>query len=349
MITKKIIITGADGQDGKNLISWLLGNTKSDEYEILGTTFGPLSNRAKELAENQRVKFRTLNLERTDSITELIQDERPDYFINLGGRSSPRWSWENPQETIDVNGRAVISILEAIRFYKKDCRFFSAGSSEELSPYPSPYSLSKTLAKCAVVAYRSTFSLYAVHGTLFNHTSPESNPNFVVPKISSGVARIFNSLKRFEEFHPIQIDNIHSERDWSDSRDIVSGIWAMLNQNPGEVKDYHLCSGNKVSIKTIIEKCFRSVGMAGEWKADGYYIPSFLSKAMSLKSNCLVISNVEVNPPLPPSDGDRESALKGLGWSTRIPLDITLESMVNFYLKNEKSLPTNSAHNEILT
>lgn len=284
---------------------------------------------------------------------------RPDYFINLAGVSEPHSSWIQPNNAMVVNTLAVITMLESIKNQVPNCRFFSAGSSLEMGSTTfhrpeSPYALSKVAAGMATRLYRKTYGLYATHGTLFNHTSPRSKESFVVCKITKGVARIFKSFRELKEFEPIELHgDIYSTRDWSDSREIVRGIWATLNQDENNpmlkdksqtdlaksIQDYELCSGKHFCIKDIVEIAFKSVGLFGVWKEDGFYMPDFLSKGCNLKSDCYVKIDPKMNHTAShPIYGDKMKALIELSWQTEIPFDKTIANMVESFLTDEEAV-----------
>ena len=168
-----------------------------------------------------------------------------------------------PLQVFDVNTLGVIRCLEAIRKFKPECRFYSAGSSEEFGDvdytpqdikHPikprSPYGASKAAARHIVKVYRESYNLFAIHSILFNHEGVKRGEEFVTRKITKGVARIKNSLDKGEKFEPLQLGNVNSRRDWSDSEDFVKGVWAMLNQS--EPNEYVLSSNETHSVKEIV-------------------------------------------------------------------------------------------------
>ena len=114
------------------------------------------------------------------SINNVFSNIHPDYCINLAAQSFVAESWNTPIQTFNVNALGVMRLLEAIRTYTSDCRFYSAGSSEEFGDisytpqdlkHPlkprSPYGASKCAARHIVKVYRESYNLFAVHATLF--------------------------------------------------------------------------------------------------------------------------------------------------------------------------------------
>jgi GDPmannose 4,6-dehydratase len=259
----KIIITGILGQDGANMAEYLLQNTNAKIFGMMRRSANPNYINCKSFEKNSRFEFVYGDLTDSVSIDNLVREIQPDFFINFGAQSFVGCSWDIPLQTFDVNATGVVRCLEAIRRFKPECRFYSAGSSEEFgdvaySPqdinHPlrprSPYGASKASARHVVKVYRDSYKLYAVHGILFNHEGTKRGEEFVTRKISKGVARIHNAIKNKQIFEPINLGNLDSKRDWSDSEDFIDGVWKMLNQK--QPKDYVLSSNETHSIREFI-------------------------------------------------------------------------------------------------
>jgi len=246
---------------------------------------------------------------------------------------------------MNVNALGVLRCLEAIRKFKPDCRFYSAGSSEEwgnvdYSPqdinHPikprSPYGASKAAARHLVKVYRESYNMYAVHGILFNHEGTKRGEEFVTRKISKGVARIKDALDSmiFEEEapDPIELGNLDAKRDWSDSRDFIEGVWLMLNQD--SPKDYILSSGEAHSIRDFIEKAFAVAGIKGSWYGEGLDEVFVDGNQVLVRINPEFYRPAEVDLLL----GDSTPIREELGWEPKISFDKLVESMVLYDIEN---------------
>jgi GDPmannose 4,6-dehydratase len=241
--------------------------------------------------------------------------------------------------------------LEAVRRFQPNCRFYSAGSSEEFGDvqycpqdlsHPlrprSPYGASKCAAGHLIKVYRDSYDLYAVHGILFNHEGTKRGEEFVTRKITKGVARITHKIKSVDnwrgrhgeaaEFDPIELGNLDSKRDWSDSEDFIKGVWLMLNQeNP---KDYLLASGEAHSIREFVELAFTTAGFQGHWEGEGVdekYMDSGGRHRYTL---------VKVNPDFyRPAEieiliGDATKAKEELGWKPKTSFRELVKKMVEW-------------------
>lgn len=353
-----ILITGILGQDGANMAEYLLKrNEPIHIYGMMRRTAVPNFTNCKNFIEDERFSLVYGDLSDSVSVENLIREIRPNYFINFAAQSFVGCSWEIPLQTFDVNATGVARCLEAIRRFKPDCKFYSAGSSEEFgdvaySPqdinHPirprSPYGASKASARQLVKVYRDSYNLYAVHGILFNHEGTKRGEEFVTRKISKGVARICHAIQNNQPFEPIELGNLDAKRDWSDSEDFVDGVWKMLNQEKS--KDYVLSSNETHSIREFIEKAFLSANIEGVWHGEGlseeYSISNYLLEEFNVKSSVLVKINPKFYRPAEVDLllGDSTPARKELGWEPKISFDQLVEKMVKFDIENynEKSL-----------
>lgn len=342
---KKIIITGVTGQDGSYMVDFLLKNT---DYQIIGIrrrSSNPNLENIKHNLYNTRFKLIIADLSDSNSIDEIVKDIKPDYFINFAAQSFVGSSWQIPLQTFDVTALGVLRCLEAIRKYAPKCKFYSAGSSEEMgdvlySPqnleHPirprSPYGAAKAAARHITKVYRESYNLFAIHSILYNHESERRGEEFVTRKISKGVANIKKSILNKTPFTAIELGNLDSKRDWSHAEDFVRGVWLMLNQNTP--KEYILSSNETHSVREFVEKSFRCVGLEGIWHGNGANEEFSLSvnsaKLTEAKSSVLVRINPKFYRPAEVEIllGDSSPARRELGWQPQISFDDLVSKMV---------------------
>ena len=342
-----IIVTGVLGQDGANMVEYLLNNTHAKIFGVMRRSANPNFNNCNAFKNNNRFSFVYGDLTDSVSIDNLVRDIKPDYFINFAAQSFVGCSWDIPLQTFDVNATGVVRCLEAIRRFKPDCKFYSAGSSEELGDvvyapqdlkHPlrprSPYGASKAAARHIVKVYRESYNLYAVHGLLFNHEGTKRGEEFVTRKISKGVSKIYHALNNKETFNPIELGNLDSKRDWSDSEDFVDGVWRMLNQDIP--KDYVLSSDETHSIREFIERAFAAANIKGSWTGEKleekFYLihPTIPYQIELVKINPKYYRPAEVDLLL----GNSTPARTELGWKPQISFDKLVEKMVRFDIEN---------------
>lgn len=347
IMSKKVIITGVTGQDGSYMADLLLEDTDYEIYGMVRRTSTKNYKNIEHLLSNPRFKIVTGDLSDSQSIDNLIREIKPDYFINLAAQSFVGSSWQIPEQTFDIDAIGVIRCLESIRKHIPNCRFYNAGSSEELgnvdySPqdenHPlkprSPYGAAKAAARHIVKVYRESYNLFAIQGLLYNHESERRGEEFVTRKITKNIARIKKAINKNEKFEPLELGNIDTKRDWSHAKDFVRGIWLMLNQS--EPKEYILSSGEAHTVREFIEKAFKMAGIYGEWVGKDTAEKYILKKTL----NSIYYDNqilVKINPEFyRPAEvdlllGDSNKAHKELNWK----LDISFDSLIKIMVEND--------------
>jgi GDPmannose 4,6-dehydratase len=344
---KKVLITGVTGQDGSYMADYLLENTDYEIYGMVRRTSTNNYHNIKHLLNNNRFKLVTGDLTDSQSIDNIVNQIKPDYFINLAAQSFVGASWQIPEQTFDIDAIGVIRCLEAIRKHAPMCRFYNAGSSEELgnvdySPqdekHPlkprSPYGAAKAAARHIVKVYRESYNLFAIQGLLYNHESPRRGEEFVTRKITKEIARIKKALNYGYEFKPLELGNIYAKRDWSHAKDFIRGIWIMLNQKiPNE---YILASGRTHTVKEFVEKAFSFVDISGYW---GYATKNHSEiNEQFFSTNNQVL--VKINPKFyRPAEvdlllGDPSKAKKELNWNPEVSFDEMVKEMIFFDCEN---------------
>jgi len=335
---KKIVITGVTGQDGSHMADYLLDlfSKESGVFKIYGAIRRLSVNNHENilhLKNNPNFELIDMDLNDAHSIRDVIIDIQPDYFINFAAQSFVAGSWKYPIQTWGTDADSVLHILESLRRFAPDCRFYNAGSSEEfgdvdyspqdekhpLNPQ-SPYGAAKCAARHLVRVYRESYNLYAIQGWLFNHEGSRRGLDFVTRKISHSVASIKCAIEDGKPIPVLKLGNMNAERDWSDAEDFMSGVWLMLNQE--SPKNYVLASGEMHTVREFVEKSLKRAGIE-------YIIEGSEDNEKFLSTTGEVL--VEVDPAFyRPAEvhelcGDPSLAEKELGWVRRCDF----ESLVN--------------------
>lgn len=342
---KKVIITGITGQDGSLMADYLL--SKTDHIVVGGVRRLSVKNHKniEHLMKNPRFSLIDLDVTDSQNVANVIQKECPDYFINFAANSFVGNSWDMPVNHMITNTMAVLYQLEAIRKYAPSCRYYNAGSSEEFgnimySPqdekHPlrprSPYGAAKCSARHLVKVWRESYNMYAIQGWLFNHEGIRRGEEFVTRKITTNVARIKKAIDNEEAFDLLELGNLDSLRDWSDSEDFVEGVWLMLNQE--EPKEYVLSSNETHSIREFVELAFAAAGIHGEWHGSG------LNEEYHQKETGRVL--MVINPKFyRPAEvellwGDSNKARQELGWTPKNSFQNLVDKMVSWDIMESK-------------
>lgn len=336
-MTTKVLITGITGQDGSYLAELLL----SKGYEVHGLVRRASSIntwRIDHLIDDEKIYRKKLFLHHGDitdisSVTDVLQNVKPDEFYNLAAQSHVRVSFEIPIVTAEIDALGTLKILEAIKILgmEKKVRFYQASTSElygmvqeipqkETTPfYPrSPYGVAKLYSYWMIKNFREAYDLYSANGILFNHESERRGLTFVTRKISLGLARIVLGRQKV-----LALGNLDSKRDWGYAPEYVEGMWKILQQKKPD--DYVLATGETHTIREFIEKAAMILNMEIVWKGKG-------SKEIGLnrKTGKAVI---KVDPAFyRPTEvdiliGDASKAKKELGWAAKTKFDKLVEIM----------------------
>jgi GDPmannose 4,6-dehydratase len=271
---KRALITGIRGQDGTYLAKLLL----EKGYEVYGADrrSGDSSFwRLRELGIEQEVKIRYMDLLELTNVMRVVDLIQPDEVYNLAAQSFVHVSFEQPILTADIDAIGVLRLLEALRIYRSDTRFYQASTSEmfglvqevpqtEKTPfYPrSPYGVAKLYGHWITVNYRESYNMYTCSGILFNHESPLRGLEFITRKITHSLAQIRAGL-----LDKIMVGNLDSKRDWGYALEFVEAMWLMLQQQKPE--DYVIATGETHSVREFIEFASKHAGFDLAWQGSG--------------------------------------------------------------------------------
>tara|TARA_B100001250_G_scaffold169750_1_gene146217 strand:- start:48674 stop:49705 length:1032 start_codon:yes stop_codon:yes gene_type:complete len=327
----KALITGITGQDGSYLSELLLNKG----YEVHGTirrssniNTQRIDHLISEYSESKQFNLYYSDLLDPSSLSNLINNIKPDEIYNLAAQSHVAVSFDNPILTTQVGTLGAISILEAVRNSDKKIKFYQASSSEmygggkeeplneeTIFDPKSPYAASKLFAHEITKIYRDSYNLFGVNGILFNHESPRRGETFVTRKISKAVGRIYHGIQS-----NVSLGNLNASRDWGFAGDYVEAMWLMLQHNNPE--DWVVATGETYTVKDFAREAFNCVDLDFEdfvVISEKYFRPN------------------EVNHLL----GDPKKVKKELKWSPKVSFHDLVKMMVDYDLieaEKEKEL-----------
>lgn len=315
--SKRIVITGAAGQDGLILGLKLakaghqvVGIVRSEEQRTFLGLYNP------------SIQVEMLDSSTLKSVIEFLERAQPEQIYHLSAKSSVANSWSDSENTLQTNIFYTLNWLNALNQLKMhSTRFYHASSSEmfglpmthpqneETLLHPrSPYGVSKVAAHHLVVNYRESYSQFASTGILFNHESPLRDLKFVTRKITSGVAKIARG-----KADSLTLGNLDISRDWGWAPDYVDGMISILNHCSPD--DFILATGRSHTLREFVRTAFACIDIL-EWE-------NFLQIDPSLSRPADVISVV----------GDATKARKTLGWAPTTTFEVMIKAMVDFDLE----------------
>jgi GDPmannose 4,6-dehydratase len=265
---KNALIFGLTGQDGTYLADFLL----KKGYNVFGTfrrTSHKCFERLEEIEIHDKVTKIKADLADQSSIQSAIKQSQPDEIYNLAAQSFVGASFQQPVLTADITGIGTLRILETIRQYASNAKFYQASSSEmygnyqgeknENSPFRprSPYGAAKVFGHHITVHYREAYNIFACCGILFNHESPLRGLEFVTRKITYSLAQI-----KYKKADKLYLGSIHSKRDWGFAGDYVEAMWLMLQKKYPD--DYVVATGQSHSVEEFLTLATEYAGL-GDW------------------------------------------------------------------------------------
>jgi len=304
-IQKKAFITGIRGQDGSYLAELLI----SKGYSVSGVV-KPESDKSKSILAG--VDYIECDLGDEEKLALLIRELKPDEIYNLAGR---HMRGDSTCEDFSINAYSPHILLEAIRQFAPQARFFQAGSSEMFGNAPPPqneetpfhpvsaYGVSKLSAFHFGRMFRESYGLFVSNGILFNHESPRRGEGFVTRKITLGVAEILAGKR-----DTISLGNLDAKRDWGYAPEYVEAMWKMLQQP--EPDDYVIATGEVHTVKEFVEECFR-IGGIDNWEK--YVVIDSQYARQSRESVC---------------KGNHTKAKKNLGWEPHVTFNELIRIML---------------------
>jgi GDPmannose 4,6-dehydratase len=258
------LITGVTGQDGSYLAELLI--TKG--YHVIGAVRDKQG--AKKLLPvglKNSVELVTWDMLDQHHMMKVLEQYHPEEIYNFAAYSSGVKMFDDPVATGDLNGLAVVRMLEAIRQVDFNMRFCHASSREvfgETFECPqdeltqtnprSPYGAAKLYADSMIRIYRQSYNIYACSAILFNHESPRRGLEFVTRKITHEAAKIKLGLG-----NRLHLGNLDALRDWGYAEDYVRAMWLMLQQK--SASDYVVATGESHSVRELCEIAFAHLGM----------------------------------------------------------------------------------------
>ena len=322
-MSKKVLITGINGQDGSYLSEFLI----EKEYEVWGivkrnSVSETQSSRVEHLREKGLLRLEYADLTDMASLVKVLDKVRPDEIYNLAAQSHVRVSFDQPIYTSNVTGLGTLNLLESAKMICPNAKIYQASSSEmfgnsidddgyqrETTPMNpvSPYGCAKVFSYNICRNYRNAYGMKIWNGILFNHESPRRGTNFVTNKVVKAAVRIKLGLQ--DNLH---IGNLSATRDWGHAKDYVYAMWLMLQS---ETPDDYVCStGISHSVKDLCEYVFKSLGM------------NYLDH--------IIVDEKHFRPEeLDNLKGDSTKLREKLLWSPNYTFESMLDEMIEYWLK----------------
>jgi GDP-4-dehydro-6-deoxy-D-mannose reductase len=305
----KVLVTGADGFVGGWLVRALLG-----AGHTVGGTRGPDGGPSRVLTPDQqaRIDWRPLDLRAPESVRAAVQGSW-DAVVHLAAVASGGEARRDPGLAWNVNAAGTARLAEALLEANPLLLLVSTGEvygqgsgvpRREADPVApcSPYAASKAGAELAAQEAARRAGFRVVVARPFPHTGPGQDGRFVLPALA---ARL--KLAHRIGAPAINTGNLEPVRDLLDVRDVATAYLALLSDGrDGET--YNIASGQGHRLADLLSRMQRLLGS----RVLAEYDP-----ALARRSDILHLV------------GDASRLRAATGWMPRIPLDQTLQDLLD--------------------
>ncbi len=312
---KKAIIVGHTGQDGTYLYNLL----KEKKYSLVGISSSTVSSGGIV----PYTKIDILNYKQVSATVKYFQPDEIYYLaaVHQSSADKPIEEGELFYRSFDVNVKAFINFLEAVRLYSPHTKIFYAASShifgnplntpqDELTPLNPNcvYGITKTAGLQTCRFYRETHNLFASVGIFYNHESPLRESKYVSKKIVEAAVAIKKNKKQ-----ELVLGNIDSKIDWGYAPDYMEAVFKLMQLKNAD--DFVVSSGMLHSIKDFVTGVFNYLKL--DWEKHIKIDPSLITKKQ--KQNLF---------------GNNEKIRNATGWKPQTDFNSLIKILVEEELKN---------------
>jgi len=262
---KRILITGGLGFIGSNLAHRCaeLG-AKVSIYDNLDPHSGGNLYNVNDIADSVELHFH--DLINFDLLADHICNQ--DIVFNCAASTSHPFSMREPWLDSDVNSRAVVNLIEAIRRFNSSAKLVHVGTSTQLGPlhyspadehhpeFPTDiYSANKSVSEKYVLIYARAYGLHATVIRLANVFGPRASihsPEFTFNNYFIGLALQDKDITVYGD--GIQMRNVLYVDDAVDALLAASQTEASIGKTFFAVGDHHY------SVAQIAEATVRNIG-----------------------------------------------------------------------------------------
>jgi len=304
----KVLITGIEGFVGK----WLAKFLKSNGYEVCGTYFD-----IKQLSDTN-FKLFYCDIRNYRRLTDILNGVKPEQIYHLAAQSSAKLSFADPRTTFEVNFLGTLNLLESLRelhlhskiLIVSSCEVYGANASipiKEDSPLCpcSPYAVSKASAELLSYQYWRVYNMEVVRVRPFSHTGPGQPTIFALPDFANQIVEIERGIKE----PVIHVGNLKAKRDFMDVRDVVRAYYEIIEKGAsGDV--YNIATNRPYAIRELLETLL-----------------SFTDIKIEIKE----MTNRLRPTDIPVLSGNSSKLKESINWKPKIPIERTLEDLLNFY------------------
>ena len=238
---KKILVTGAAGFIGSNLVKRLFAENK--DFQVIGIDnmndyydVRLKEQRLEELMQYSSFTFIKGNIADKQLIEDVFTQYQPQIVVNLAAQAGVRYSITNPDAYIESNLIGFYNILEACRHHEVEHLVYASSSSvygsNKKVPYStddkvdnpvSLYAATKKSNELMAHAYSKLYNIPSTGLRFFTVYGPAGRPDMAY----------FGFTNKLVKGEKIQIFNYgNCKRDFTYVDDIVEGVYRVMMKAP---------------------------------------------------------------------------------------------------------------------
>lgn len=255
-MSKKILITGADGFIGSHLTEYLL----EEGYEVKAfcyynsfNSWGWLDTLPKE--KLSQIEIFTGDVRDPNGVRTAMKG--CDMVFHLAALIAIPYSYHSPDSYVDTNVKGTLNILQAAKDLQLERILVTSTSevygtaqyvpiNEDHPRQPqSPYSASKIGADCMAESFYRSFDLPVTIVRPFNTFGPRQSARAIIPTIITQLANGFEEIK---------LGDLSPTRDLLYVKDTAKGFVAIANSDALIGHDCNIATNSEISMKDLVDK-----------------------------------------------------------------------------------------------
>jgi GDP-4-dehydro-6-deoxy-D-mannose reductase len=319
-MARTTLVTGAAGFAGGHVLDLLAQRAPGDGLPPAGSVVGWHRPGHPPAMPREDVLWQAVDLLHRPALEDAIARLRPSIVYHCAGAAHVGRAWDQTERTLATNVRATHYLLDALRRAGAACRVLIPSSAMVYKPanepltedHPrvpaGPYGLSKLAQELLAGHCGSDGRVEVTIARAFNHFGPRQDAAFS----TAGFARQIAAIEAERQPAEIAVGNLDARRDLTDVRDVVRAYRLIVERAPAG-RPFNVCSGRALAIREVLEK---------------------------LVARARVPIRVRVDPArLRPIDvplllGDPSRVRDELGWTPEIPLDRTLDEVLDYWRRD---------------
>lgn len=316
----KILITGITGFVGSHLAESCLAKPGVKVYG----TVRPADAKA-EVKNIEPIKRKigliACDLADENAACKVVKNVRPDIIFHLAAENFVPLSWKFPKENLANNIFSQLNLFEAVKkagidpvmviacaggeyglVHKKELPLRETNPLRPLTPY----ALSKVAQEMLAFQYHRSHGLKTVLARFFAIEGARRRSEFGISSFAKQIAQI----EKGKQEPVIYVGNLKAKNDFMDVQDAVKAYWLAAKKCKfGE--PYNVCSGKALSMDWMLRALIR------------------LSTVKNIK---VIVDPKRVRPlDVPIVVGDGSKFKKQTGWTPKVPIEKTLENILNYW------------------